>query len=463
MRGIVAGPVEVEARLSQGVLKAGERGRHYLQLAVTGLEDEQAAGRREPMNVVLVIDTSGSMAGEKLEGARQGALAALGHLQENDILGIVAYSGEARVLLPATRVGDGSQARAALAELRSDGGTALFAGISAGAVELRKFAQGTGIDRMVLLSDGLANVGPSSPAALEQLGQALGREGTSVTTLGFGLDYNAPLLARLAAASDGLHAFVENSDALGPVLETEFAGLQRLCARELRLELELGAGVRVLRSLGHEALIEGNHAEVELKQLAAGQTRYLLLEVELATPRLPASGEGSMPWNLGMATVSWRGMEAQPGQQQAAEFRSLQRVCAVLVSDDARAVAGSGDARVLAAVTEILASERDREAAELIQRGQNEQAQQLLAGNAAFVGRMAAQLHDERLLQYAQRLEWDVSNFEGNGRNIGNDIESRANAAQYQNRSLDEAQLPLQQLRNLAEPATARPVSAVTR
>lgn len=82
------------------------------------------------------------------------------------------------------------------------GGTALYAGVAQGASELREFLDPHRVNRIILLSDGQANKGPSSPSELGNLGAALISEGISVTTIGIGLGYNEDLMTQLAPRSD---------------------------------------------------------------------------------------------------------------------------------------------------------------------------------------------------------------------------------------------------------------------
>jgi Ca-activated chloride channel family protein len=113
-----------------------------------------------------------------------------------------------------TRASDRASIRQAIESIHADGNTALFAGVSKGAAEVRKFLDDKHVNRIILLSDGLAIVGPSSPSELEHLGQSLLKEKISVSTLGLGSGYNEDLMSSLAAASSGNHVFIENADNL---------------------------------------------------------------------------------------------------------------------------------------------------------------------------------------------------------------------------------------------------------
>jgi len=103
----------------------------------------------------------------------------------------------------------------------------LFAGVASGAAEVRKFLERGAVNRVILLSDGQAYIGPSSPMELADLGRSLGKESISVSTLGVGPGYNEDLMMQLAAASSGNHVFVEVEASLVAIFNREFDWLRR--------------------------------------------------------------------------------------------------------------------------------------------------------------------------------------------------------------------------------------------
>src|SRR5262249_32047712 len=151
-------------------------------------------------------------AGEKINKANEASRMVLDRLDSNDILSVVAYDDTAEVLVPATRVFDKEAIRRRIAAIVPQGSTALFAGVSKGIEEVRKFRDAAHVNRVVLLSDGQANVGPSSPNELGRLGAATAKEGISITTIGLGLGYNEDLMTQLAMRSDGNHGFAESAE-----------------------------------------------------------------------------------------------------------------------------------------------------------------------------------------------------------------------------------------------------------
>ena len=180
---LTAQVVGLDVSVSTPWLLAGERHITHLKVSLTGF-DMGSNQDRAPVNVAIVLDRSGSMNGEKIDRAKEAARMAVGLLDERDIVSVVAYSDTVSVLVPATRATDRRFIQERIASIYADGSTALFAGVSKGADELFKFFDSNRVNRVILLSDGLANVGPESPAALGELGASLRKTGISVTTIG---------------------------------------------------------------------------------------------------------------------------------------------------------------------------------------------------------------------------------------------------------------------------------------
>jgi Ca-activated chloride channel family protein len=253
-----ASGVRLGVGLVNPVVLAGSRQRSYLRVSLTGYAPELVA-KRPPANVAIVLDRSGSMQGEKIAQAREAALVALDMLDERDVLSVVTYDDTVSVLIPATRVQDRRWIANAIRRIEPGGRTALFAGVSRGAAELRKFLHEERVNRVILLSDGLANIGPDSPGALGELGASLRKEGMSVTTIGLGLGYNEDLMVRLAASSDGNHAFVESTEDLVRIFAAEFRDILNVVAREVTVEIRCRGAVLPVRVLGRDADVVGQN------------------------------------------------------------------------------------------------------------------------------------------------------------------------------------------------------------
>lgn len=269
-----------ELSAGRSVLPAGQKSILELKASVTGFEVESES-HRPSLNIALVIDRSGSMSGRKIEQAKEAAACAVRQMRENDIVSVVIYDDEVEVLVPATKCTDEQTILSKIKSIRSGGATALYDGTVKGADEVKKFFAKGQVNRVILLSDGMANVGPSTPEELGELGGRLADEGISVTTLGLGEGYDEDLMQKLAQASDGNHVFITSESSLVEVFDQEFQSVTSVVASEAVCEILCAEGVRPIRVLNRDAEIDGGKVRVSWNQIYSGHERYVLLEVEV--------------------------------------------------------------------------------------------------------------------------------------------------------------------------------------
>lgn len=377
--------IRLQIEPGQALLPEGKVQKTYIRIGLEGFAVAQRQ-QRPPINVALVLDRSGSMGGDKIAQAKQAALKALDYLQPDDTLALVIYDDQIEVLSPSAPFRDRQKVERAIRGIEVKGRTALHGGVSKGAEELRKFVKENRVNRLLLLSDGLANVGPSTPAELGELGRVLGGEGISVTTIGLGLDYNEDLMVRLAGASDGNHAFVEKPSQLAGIFGKEFGELISVVAREVIIIIHCPHGVKPLRSLGREARIEGQQVEARLGQLYASQEKYLLLEVEV-----PA-GQAGNAIDLADVEVRYQNLISQ-GQDQ------LRQQARVGYSANEHEVESSLNAKVMVAASEQIGAQMDEEALRSKDQGDAAGASKLLRDKAAYLESQGKRLKSEKLMQ----------------------------------------------------------------
>jgi Ca-activated chloride channel family protein len=270
--------VNCNLELDRKVLPAGQAQKTVIKITLEVPEIPRES-ERPPVNLTLVLDRSGSMSGAKIAKAREAAITALRRLGPRDLFSLVVYDHTVQTLVPPQSAANSEWIEKRIRSIRSGGNTALYGAVSQGAAEIRKNLYGPYVHRMVLLSDGLANVGPSSPSDLARLGAALLKEGISVTTIGIGNDFNEDLMVQLADRSDGNHYFVESSRDLPRIFASELGDVLSIAARKVVIEIDCPKGVRPLRIIGREGRIRGNKVEIHLNQLYGGQEKYALVEV----------------------------------------------------------------------------------------------------------------------------------------------------------------------------------------
>jgi len=375
--------MQLGADLAHPNVQADKKTTTYIRALLTGADGIQME-KRKPVNVAIVIDKSGSMNGERIVHARQAAIRAIDLLSAEDVVSVIAYDSKVHVIYPASKLGDANAVKKAIENINADGNTALFAGVSKASEELRKFKQEDQVNRIVLLSDGMANVGPDSPEELGRLGTALAKESISVTTLGLGLGYNEDLMTELALRSDGNHAFIKDSEALASVFENEFGDLMSVVAQRLQLKITCGEGVRPVRTLGLEADIKGQEVVYSFNQLYAKQQRSLLLEVELPP--------GKVDTDVLVAGVSVTYFDAAANKDESVITRSVAR----RVDDETR-IGASLNKEVMEEVAVMIATEKEALAVKLSDEGRHAEALKALNDNAAWTASQAAILNSDKL------------------------------------------------------------------
>jgi Ca-activated chloride channel family protein len=363
--------VSLEVALSQPYLPANQKQTAFVKVGLTGFR-MAADTRRAPVNVAIVLDKSGSMGGEKIQQARAAAITAVNRLAANDIVSIITYDDSVSVVVPATKLTDKATVIQAINRISAGGSTALFAGVSKGAAEVRKFLDETRVNRVILLSDGLANVGPSSPGDLAALGSSLGRESITVSTIGLGLGYNEDLMTQLASTADGNHDFVENASDLTRIFDREFGDVLSVVAQEVLVKVKCADGIRPVRVLGREAEIDGQTVTTSMNQIYSEQEKYVLLELELPATAADKSRD------VVSVDVSYANMSTRTTDK-------LSSAVAVRFTNSKEVVQNHTNKEVCVASVVNIANDNNRQALALRDQGKVEEAKELLWTNQLYI------------------------------------------------------------------------------
>lgn len=273
-----SGQIQIRSELASPIILENSQDKNYLKVSLTGVKFE--SDKRIPINLALVIDRSGSMSGNRIEKAREAAILAINMLNEDDTISVVAFDSDAEIIIPATKV---TNKQRLINQINNNvtarGGTALFAGLSKGINQVKKQLSKDKVNRIILLSDGQANVGPSSVGELSELAVIAAKKNIAITTFGIGADYNEVLMSTIASYSDGNHVFVDNTLDLENVFVREFKDVMSVVAQDVVINIQLKEGVKPVRLLGRDGSIKDNQVTVKMNQLYSNQEKYLLLEV----------------------------------------------------------------------------------------------------------------------------------------------------------------------------------------
>lgn len=269
------------------------------------------ASQRPALDLALVLDTSGSMEGDAIEALRSSARELAKELRNGDRLSVVVFNSKAEVLVPNAIVGPGNRAAIdhAIAGIHATGTTDLAAGLTLGLTELRNGLMPNGINRIVLLSDGIPNSSAQLPALVAGIRQA----GVSVTSLGFGIDYDTTLMTQIARDTGGAFHYVERADQVAKVFDAELVKMTTAVARNMQLAIEPGPGVTIAAMPG---LTVGGDGKIyaSLGDLPAGETRDLMIPIQVAARRDGSTAE------LVQATLHFDDVIAKSGMHEREAF-----------------------------------------------------------------------------------------------------------------------------------------------
>jgi len=276
--------VEVVPQFSK--VLAGSGG--HLDVLVRIEAAEVPGAERPPLDLALVLDRSGSMAGEKLAAAKQAAMETVRKLEPEDRLTFITYDDHVTVHTHRAKVGNGNALQRDIIRIVDGGGTALGPALRDGLDELEQAQRGDEVlAHLMLLSDGLANAGESRPDVLAGWTAKAFGHGVATSTLGVGLDYNEDLMTTIADAGGGRYHFIEDGGQVPEVLADEFAGLTSTVARGVEFEVAQVPGIEVGSIPGYPNVLDGDAIMARVGSMAAGRTREVLVRMDYQ----PSQGE----------------------------------------------------------------------------------------------------------------------------------------------------------------------------
>ena len=244
------------------------------------------AAERPAQAISLVIDRSGSMSGRPLAEAQRCADYVIGMLRPTDAVSLVQFDNRVQRLWPAVPLGDGAPLRAAIASIHAGGNTHLHGGWREGVDTLADVA-GSGLKRVILLSDGQANEGLTDPEAIAAQCADWAAKGITTSTYGLGNSFNEELMVAMARAGGGNHYYGDTAEDLMDPFQQELELLGNLCLRNLRIAATAPDGVEVQMVNGLPSIDGG----WRLPDLAWGAEAWAVIRLKVPVVSMPPLGQ----------------------------------------------------------------------------------------------------------------------------------------------------------------------------
>ena len=393
--------VEITTRISHPYLEPGTEQTVYFKIGLKG-KKPHANKERPAINVALILDKSGSMSGQKIADAKKASKMLVDRLNPNDIVSVIAYDNQPHVIVRAQPVRHPEMIKAQINQIQANGGTALYHGVETGARELQKFFTDNQVSRAILLSDGIANVGPSTPTDLAELGHRLANQGISVSTIGLGLGYNEDLMARLANSSDGTHQFAESADDLAQAFDWQFGKMASVVANGTEVTINFADNVTPIRVLGREGNVSTHSAYFNLNEIFSTHETYALVEAKVKTPTT-----AHQQLTLAHTIISYRDLEAMGVVQHS-------RAIYADISFDKNLLRNTRDTDVIIAATEQISALKHEEIIKLRDEGKTAEAKTQLEELSKTVNQAGEDLNSGKLNRYGEILKQQLNDIENN-------------------------------------------------
>jgi Ca-activated chloride channel homolog len=264
----------------------------YYYVHLQGSEKTGTAKKHIPLNLSLVVDRSGSMEGEKLKYTKEAVKYVVNNLHSSDVLSIVTYESGVEVLLEPQRVEDKPALIKKIEAIVTAGSTNMEGGLRKGyelVKNTKKLMGDEMISRVILLSDGLANVGMSDPAQLSALTRDFfEKDHISITTFGVGNDYNEDLMAKVALQGGGKYYFISSPEQLPKLFEEELNGMSQVVGKKTQVKIRFPDELSYERTYAYNSTKNGNELTISFNDIFAKEQKSLLVAFKVkGRPKAP--------------------------------------------------------------------------------------------------------------------------------------------------------------------------------
>ena len=385
---------------------------------------------RRPLNLSLVIDRSGSMAGQSLRYAIKAAQQLVESLTADDIVSVVIYDDQPETILPPQTVEDKAAICKQIGRIRAGGCTNLSGGWLMGCDCVKSRQTSDRLNRVLLLTDGQANMGITDPKVLTKTAKNQAETGIITTTLGFGSYFNEDLLISMADAAGGNFYFIQSPEDVAQVFRIELESLTAVVAQNLTVKLQPETGVKITEVLNnYPSTRQGEQLELFLGDVYQVEAKQLALQL--------SSPAQANPGDIKLVTVTY---DYQTLVEDSIQSQSEQFPISVTVGSEEQASQSQQNSTVLEQTSQLRIARLKDEAITLADQGQYKQAAEKLR---SAVEDIRTKLLDEifEIAEEIEQLNYYAQRIENQSLDAATRKEMRDQSYQTRNRSRSDLKL----------------------
>jgi Ca-activated chloride channel family protein len=365
-------PLSIDVQMDHSAVKAGQAATHYVVVDFSAPESKIRREQRPLINLALVLDRSGSMkSAGKMSYAKAATLNIIDMLSVEDQLAIVEYDDLINVLWPSSPVETPELIKSRVSELYPRGSTNLSGGLMKGAEEVSNEINPDGVNRVILMSDGLANRGITDPDQIKRLVRKARAKGMTITTMGLGLEYDENLMQGIAEAGSGSYYYIESPTSISRIFRQEMYAMANTVASNAEVVFTPGEGVSKVDVFGYETTENGSIVSIPMEDFYSGEKRTLIIRLQVAS---------QFPGEMRLGTLVLNYKNSERGKSE-----SITRTLDLNVSDDQILVDASLDKDALAKAVLAEAGEEHAEVINLYEKGDIKSAKEKVAGLVTFL------------------------------------------------------------------------------
>lgn len=253
----------------------------YISVKIAGKE-KKTEKKRVPLNIALVLDRSGSMEGDAMNYAKEAAKFVVRQLSSEDILSIVNYDDIVEVTSPSQLVKNKEVLIQKIDEIYARSSTNLSGGTLEGYKQVASTKKSNYVNRVLLLTDGLANEGIIDPAQLKKIASSKFQEsGIALSTFGLGAEYDEDLLTQMAESGRGNYYYIDKADKIADIFAKELDGLLNVVAQSSTITIVLPPNTTCEKVYGYPFVEENGRVTIAFNDVFAKEDKVALLKIKL--------------------------------------------------------------------------------------------------------------------------------------------------------------------------------------